>query len=210
MAIQTPSHVQPRHTLDAVHVRHIPVTLVTVYARVEMHAMRKERKIRDAMNPGPRYRPTLYPVSGQVLDERTIRGDIDVTGSTNVYIRNSGRGGHARETMAVFAVNPLLAGMQSVAEGNRLGRRTIFGRGRKIIDISQVIENKQRHRRGEKEEGQKDHDAIIFHMRDTAERDPDVCTLSVLPLRVNITSLTLSRPMKETLSLRTDESVPCG
>ena len=120
MARQAPLHLERRILVGQRHIVDLAMAGRAAYALVHVNAVIEINVVREVMNPGPLDRLSRLPTLPHGLEIRTVRPDLGMTVHTGLCRRNTGRGGLFHRSVAIPAVDAVVADMMFVAELNRL------------------------------------------------------------------------------------------
>jgi hypothetical protein len=120
MATDTPTHLQRCDLLDAIHLLNGTVALLASEAGVHVHFVWEVHEVWQVVDFHPLHGFVAIVFFGEPFDVWLIEANDFVTTHASVHGRNSRGMRTTRSGMAILAGNFHLAGVQFVAEWNRL------------------------------------------------------------------------------------------
>lgn len=144
VAIDAPRHFHRRYTGNTIHRLYGTVTFLARETCLDVPLMRKVNIVRKIVNFNPRYRFTIFPISGQFQDLRTFANARHGIVTPHTFA-DAGYARHRRPLgidVAVLARNLIIRDMYSVTEIDRLNRTAIG----KIFAVYPCADKQSKHK----------------------------------------------------------------
>ncbi|VTR69650.1 hypothetical protein DESC_770025 [Desulfosarcina cetonica] len=127
MALDAKAHFEPR-ALQPIHAADVPVACFAGDVALDVALVIEDHVFGQGEDLDPRGGRIAVEIVVLLLDFRVIGDDVVVAEEALFHRRHARMDGFVHIRMAEAAVDGLVAGMQPVAEGNRLGRADARGR----------------------------------------------------------------------------------